>query len=118
MIDAYRLESKVARVPRVVIDPRISVAPEDHPGPSNEILGSVMRRDTDGMSYLDTYACFSAVEGALLPGWLDQLKLHIGDGLARHQGSPEILAKFRWLALRFNEAAEAAIPSESVRITI
>ena len=118
VIDAYRLESKVARVPRVVIDPAILVEPADHPGPGSEILSSVMRCDTDGICYLDTYSCFSTSEGALLPGWLDDVKPHIEEGLVKHRASPEILAKFRWSALRFNEAAETARPLESVRITL
>ena len=104
VIEAYRLEARVARVPRVLIAPSISIAAADHLETFAEVLPSVIGIDSDGFSYLKTFNWFST-EQSPLPNLedLEPIRDHIRAGLTEGENDPALLSKFLWLALRFNE---------------
>ena len=106
MIDAYRLESKIAQVPRVVIDKNLleiarKSRDEMHTEEDEaEYVSHFMTLDRDGQYFFD-YVSFrsvvevTGVEADLYPEYLGSLGQFLAEGLAH----PELAvrAKYVWL---------------------
>lgn len=107
MLRAYELEQKVAVYPRIVVDDNIV----------NSLKGDPfcrLYRDFDGYWYVDPLnACrVSDRPGEMGPPFsivpdlrsFEMVSNLIKNNLSSHAGQPGIVAKFRWLALKYNEA--------------
>jgi hypothetical protein len=109
MVDAYTLESKAAMYPRVILDESIIKAGIEYHGrhhlPHHEkdSIMSLLRRDTDGMYYIDyiTRAQSELNDPELdYPNYLFQLGSIISSGL--NSTDPSVAIKFRWLKEKYS----------------
>lgn len=123
MNEAYRLESKVAKYPRVLIDPKVlevaraarrsEHSPEDEAG----YVSDFMTKDTDGHYFFDYVSWRSVVaitggDNDLYADYLGCLSILIRDGLRHDDAS--VQEKFLWLRRRYKAAIEEikAIPAD------
>ena len=115
MNEAYRLESQVAKYPRVVIDPKLlSIARrarnEDHSAhDEEEYVRNFMTRDADGQFFFDYVSWKSVVDvtggaDALYGDYLGSLGTLIREGL-RHD-DPRVQEKYLWLHPRYAAAIQ------------
>lgn len=123
MNEAHRLESKVAKHPRVLIDPKVldvarSARRSEH-SPNDEAgyVSDFMTKDTDGHYFFDYVSWRSVVaitggDNDLYGDYLGCLSILIRDGL-RHD-DPGVQDKFLWLRRRYKDAIEEirAIPAD------
>jgi len=108
LIDAYRLESKAALYPRVILDESIVEVGisahaqhhlEEH---ERESIMGLLHRDSDGMYYIDY---ITRAQSELddpewdYPDYLRKLGTMISDGLRSHD--PSIRIKYLWMKERF-----------------
>lgn len=107
LVKAYELESAVATFPRVVIADElmdrigVDIAPDWH-----------YRRDSDGAWYIDFFAKMREDHPLIWRRALPALHDLVIEGL--RDPDPRVLAKYRWLANRFN----ATLPSDSTEAPI
>ena len=90
---AYELESKVAKVPRIILDPNLDFA-------SDEFRISIIKRDIDGLDYIDYF--FPRKVFYLVPGWLLQIR-NIINSIPE---SPRLKDKRNWLISKYNKAID------------
>jgi hypothetical protein len=99
---AYDLESRVARIPRVVLgDGIVELVDSRRP--------RLLRRDSDGVWYLNLFTSdlpWDLPSDYLDTEWRHVVESHIRKGLAENSGRVGIVAKYRWLAGRYNECLE------------
>ena len=109
MVNAYILESKAALYPRVILDDSIIKAGtkahgrHHHAQHEKESIMSLLKRDTDGMYYIDYIT-----EGQSelndpeydYPGYLYDLGEIIKSGLRSH--NPAVLIKYQWLKEKYS----------------
>lgn len=123
MNEAYRLELKVAKHPRVLIDPKVldvaRVARRSEHSPDDEAgyVSDFMTKDTDGHYFFDYISWRSVVaitggDNDLYADYLGCLSILIRDGLRHDDAS--VQEKFLWLRRRYKAAiAEIkAIPAD------
>lgn len=123
MNEAYRLESKVAKYPRVVIDPKLlevarRARSDDHSAHDEEqYVRAFMTKDADGQLFFDYISWNSVVAVAggsneLYGDYLGGLGTLIRDGL-RHD-EPSVQEKYLWLRPRYKAAIERvrALPAD------
>lgn len=117
MNKAYLIESKEAKYPRVVIDPKIlnvareNPSPQHEPGEEARYVKSFLKRDTDGKFYID-YLTWDAVVGAGLehenyPDYMsriaDTIKIYDTD-------DPSHKPKIDWLKAKYHKALQELSP--------
>jgi len=90
---AYELESKLARVPRIVLDPKLSII-------SEEIGPASIRQDKDGLNYIDYFSPQKVFY--LVPSWL----LLIRRVVKSVPESTLLKEKREWLISRFNQSID------------
>ena len=109
VVNAYILESKAALYPRVILDDSIiktgtkAHAKHHHAQHEKESIMSLLKRDTDGMYYIDYIT-----EGQSelndpeydSPGYLYDLGEIIKRGLKSHD--PAVLIKYQWLKEKYS----------------
>lgn len=122
MVKAYEMESKLARFPRVLVDPRIlSIAGSYHaanhtPKEEKKYVKSLISRDVDGLYYIDYVSWKSVVEviGATddqYPSYLKQLAKQIRKGL--NHSDVSVLTKYVWLQKKYSDARHAFVSLHS-----
>lgn len=115
MLEAYRLETKVALVPRVVIDSKLlEIARkyrDDHHSEDDEkeYASHFMTLDKDGHYFFDYVSHRSVIEVTggdqdLYPDYLDSLRKHLVEGLGHSELS--VRAKYVWLHRQYLAAVE------------
>jgi hypothetical protein len=123
MIEAHRLESQVAKYPRVLIDPTlIAVARnahnEDHaPDDEEEYVRVFMTPDQDGQYFFDYVSWKSVVadtgcDDEAYPEYLQTIGFLIREGL--QHADKRVVEKFLWLHKKYIAAIESfeIIPAE------
>ena len=115
MVKAYELESQVAKVPRVLIDPKLlSIARKAHAGqhtPKHEAgyVRDFMTKDVDGKHYFD-YISWKSVVAVVgmdddgYPLYLKDIANILKRGLANT--TPGVLSKYHWIHERYIKAIE------------
>lgn len=89
LIKAYNIESKVAIYPRIIIDDN------DY---FSDIIGSVFKRDFDGLTYIDPIGNFDVISQALNISPYEVLsKIHSKLNEGNLEGNMGIIAKKLWL---------------------
>jgi hypothetical protein len=111
MIEAYRLESKVAKYPRIVIDPMlIRAARKAHaPDDEEEYVRIFMTPDDDGHYFFDYVSWKSVVEHTgcddeAYPGYLQTIGFLVRDGF--QHADIGVVEKFLWLHKKYVTAIE------------
>jgi len=115
LIRAHELESKIASVPRVIIDPSaFNVAmmnPSYHHEPSEELeyIRSFLKEDDDGYWFFDYFSWGTVVgvtglENHSYPQYLTTLSKLIKRGLKK--SSSKVLEKYIWMHKLYNSARE------------
>lgn len=108
LVEAYKLESKIANYPRVIVGPNIIRIAKIYKGEQNSDgdVDSVFKRilgyDSDGyyyINYLDVSEEFD--EAHDYPVYLDTICTIAEEGI--QSADVTIRAKFIWLALKYNE---------------
>lgn len=118
LIEAYLLESRAALYPRVILDRHTFVAAGFHEAKrlreqkNLEFARSVVKRDSDGMYYID-YFCtsFKEVENVkYFKKCTDSVGEIIRKGLmgSAHQSRAHVRVKYLWMREKFNRMVEAA----------
>lgn len=113
MNEAYRLESQIAKYPRVVIDPKVlrvarRARNDNHSGDEEEgYVRAFMTQDGDGQFFFDYVSWNSVVnvtgvDNELYGGYLGRLGDLIRDGL-RHD-DPRVQEKYLWLRKQYAAA--------------
>jgi hypothetical protein len=115
MVEAYDLESKVAKDPRVLINPKlVSIARKAHAERHDaryeeRSVRAFMTKDTDGQYYINYVSWRSVVETAGMED--DNYPLYLGDiasiltrGLAKTD--PSVLSKYLWIHGQYIAAIE------------
>lgn len=123
MNEAYRLESKVAKHPRVLIDPKVldvaRAARRSEHSPDDEAgyVSDFMTKDTDGQYFFDYISWSSVVaitggENELYGDYLGCLSTLVRDGLRHDDAS--VQEKFLWLRRRYKAAIAqiTALPAD------
>jgi len=106
LVEAYRLESKVARYPRVIVDPSVIDVARASPNHNHEAdeeeryVRDALRTDSDGTLWFDYVNYHAVVVGAgmepdVYPLYLETLGRLIRDNLA--STGPKVLEKHLWL---------------------
>jgi hypothetical protein len=106
MVKAYELESRIAKSPRVVIDPKlVSIARKAHADQHDgeheaRYVEALMTKDDDGQHYFDYVSWKSVVETVGLddenyPLYLQDIANILKRGLAKTE--PGVLSKYLWL---------------------
>lgn len=108
MIDAYKLESKAANYPRVILDQTIidqgiaAHARHHHPMEEHESIMGILSKDSDGMFYVDYIGKgageFDTPEEH--PLYLAKLRQITATGLQSRD--PSIRVKYSWLREKLN----------------
>jgi hypothetical protein len=116
LVSAYTLESSAAVYPRIIVpdDFRIQLEQEDTLHFSSYKFANTLAQDSDGLWFIQPFGYPRAVP-AQSDGkntnclYMNQFRKHIETGMRRFEKEHNIpvLAKYRWLARRFNEAIEA-----------
>lgn len=115
MVKAYELESKIAKNPRVVIDPKlVSIARKAHadqhdPEHEARYVRAFMTRDEDGQYYFDYVSWQSVVANVGMddenyPLYLRDIAAILKRGLANTE--PGVLSKYLWLHQQYGVAIE------------
>ena len=115
MIDAYHLESKLAQVPRVVIDEKLLAVARNYRDEMHteedeaEYASHFMTLDRDGQHFFDYVSHRSVIEVTgcdqdLYPDYLGRIGQHIAEGLA-HPELP-VRAKYVWLQSQYQTAIQ------------
>ncbi|MGY6281921.1 hypothetical protein ACXIT0_03425 [Methylorubrum extorquens] len=110
MVAAYELESRVAKYPRVIVDPKLLVvaraarSPDHSAAEEERYVRAFLTRDDDGHDYFDYVSWRSVVEvtggtDEYYPGYLRKVHDIIAAGL-RHE-NPGILEKYLWLHAKY-----------------
>jgi hypothetical protein len=113
MVRAYELESRVAKYPRVIVDPTVlnlaNARPASHHTGEEELayVKGFLRKDIDGQLFVDYVSWHSVVEVIggehdLYPNYLSRLGKLVRDGL-RNQDSG-VQEKYLWLYRQYIEA--------------
>ncbi len=110
MIDAYTLESKVAKFPRIILDKKVldiarKSRREGHTAREElEYVKSIISQDRDGLYYVDYLAkIYEELDEPELgyPLYLHKISKIIEEGLAHKSG--DIREKYVWLRDKYNE---------------
>lgn len=110
MVEAYRLESKVAEYPRIVIDHKVvAVARQSHrdghtPDDEERYVRDFMTKDDDGQFFFDYVSWDSVVrisggDDDLYPEYLQAIGRLIKEGLAKPD--LRVVKKYLWLHKQF-----------------
>lgn len=122
MNEAYRLESRIARHPRVVIDPEVLLRAGQSPAPQHDAemeagyVKGFMTRDDDGQYFYD-YVSLSqqlalGIEPDDYPAYLGRLANKIEEGLEAADFS--VRAKYFWLWKLYSRQIEQFRESETI----
>ena len=107
LLDAYHLESKIAKNPRIVLSEELAAEwGQGEEGPDGQFR--TWRIDSDKNYYFDFMQPFggSTFFANAAGAWqqdLEKLRSVTLEGLSIHRGSKKILQKYIWLAQYFNE---------------
>jgi hypothetical protein len=98
MIDAYRLESEIARYPRIILSDEVYARMND------STKNYFVRRDFDGILYSQPFRhmWIGFIQTAPDDEELELAKSQITSGLMSASFDVALLAKYRWLAGKFN----------------
>jgi len=114
-IRAYQLENNIAQHPRIVLgasafDAAQRFASENEQGFARQMLQTYIRRDTDGVPYLDHFSFYdSKFEGSdvdnldLMVNKCEIVRELILKELALSLSKPAVFAKYAWFAERYNQ---------------
>lgn len=124
MVSAYAMESKAAIYPRVIVQEGLidaaHVAPAPHHRPEEEAgyVKRMLRRDFDGLLYIDYIGWEAVVDG--LGGDVDQYPDYmttLSDMIAKHVKSADfgIRAKYGWVCRHYMDVVKLAqsVPADS-----
>jgi hypothetical protein len=121
LVEAHRLESKVAKMPRVLIDPAVvtiarQYAKEHSPEEEAQYVKAFMSLDDDGQYYFDYVSWESVVnvtggEDKLYPHYLERIGAIVERGL-KHPDE-RVRKKYSWLRKKYVAAVDvvAGLPS-------
>jgi len=113
MVKAYEMESREAKFPRVILDPRLlDIAQKAHaehhdPEDEAEYVRRFMREDSDGKHFID-YISWDAVvhrtgaDDDEYPGYLGELSKLLRRGL--NHSDPRVIEKYLWVHDQYIEA--------------
>ena len=118
MVEAYRLESKIAKVPRIVIDEKvIEVARQSNsntnsPEDEEEYVRAFMTKDTDGRQYFNYISWRSVVEvtggdNDLYGEYLYGIGTLLKSGLSH--ADPGVKEKYLWLHQQYIAAIDLVV---------
>ena len=120
MVLAYQLESRCAVYPRIIIDEAIPWDAGATNTPIAELLRAVQQRDSDGWRYLKTFSFFSTEQhqpgGSEAAGVGPLVQQRLDEAL--RLSDPRRVAKFRWLAERFNETVDKERAPAALRLDL
>lgn len=118
MVEAYRIETKIAKYPRIIIDPEVITYDLKYRGENNTLefekkyIRNLIDYDEDGLMYLDYLGSFREVdEDDVYLGYLCKVKKFIIDSISSFSGNQEILSKYGWLKSYFNKTVRKFCPS-------
>lgn len=94
VIAAYELEKQVSRVPRIVVSDFVADLVESD-------IKLVLRRDSDGFHFINPLA--PSLHKSKGSDGVQQAKHQIEEWLLEYATRPELLSKYRWLAVLYNE---------------
>lgn len=111
MLAAHELESRVARVPRIVVADGVAKQ-------ASAVAKWRLKRDSDGVWYIDLFAdLMDLTDDRVSPPDLElflriggKLRRELADAQRRHHPDPEVVAKIRWLANEFNVTVKKNAP--------
>jgi hypothetical protein len=99
MIRAYKLESEVAHVPRILIADDIVASLNTY-----KFAESHLRQDSDGMWYCKPFSTLvQGPDDMPDPFLLHIARKRISHGLTAAKDAPQLISKYRWLCNRFDE---------------
>ena len=112
MNDAYLLESKAANYPRVIVQEDLLLAARHAPASQHDAehelkyVQSLLRRDFDGLLYIDYIRWDSVVstfggDNASYPAYLSAIAKLISENI--FSGNPAIASKYGWVARHYME---------------
>lgn len=115
LVEAYRMESKDAVYPRILVDPELVQVARNHPAHHHseadeaEYVQSFLMEDEDGKSYLNYIPWKAVVEDAGVdgeewPGYMSSLSRILRDGLASDDRA--VLNKMLWLHRQYRAAID------------
>ncbi len=115
LVQAYALESEIARVPRVILDPALAKQwmPRPYVDKDKKLIGyqKIWTQDVDGWTFFDFLRPFigmppEVVSAQITRSHLEPLRSLIVSRLTEHKTSPNILAKYYWVARHFNRVVD------------
>lgn len=127
LVQAYVLESEIARVPRIILDPALAKKwmPIPYVDKDKKIIGhqKIWTQDVDGWTFFDFLRPFfgmppAAVDAQLVRSYLEPLRSLIVSRLTEQKTSPNILAKYYWVARNFNRVVDEYINSDFAKIDL
>jgi hypothetical protein len=111
VVAAYKAERDVAKYPRIFVDDEIAaaVATAAQHSARPYHVGHALRRDNDGCWHLDVFLAAIAGNPEGRQVQFQRIRDHLDSDLRRalRQRRTDIVAKYRWLIGRFNEAVSA-----------
>lgn len=114
LLEAYRLESKVASYPRLLVTDALAAELRERPGTR---LLAPLKKGADGLTHLDLFSLLRGGDPkADLPSYLavyDRLHRGLADA-----SSTASLARWRWLCGEFDEELDAREREERTRLDI
>lgn len=120
MIEAYMLESDVAKFPRIIIEPKVLQYDLFNPGQANTIeyeekylIGLVKRDLYDGkifLDYLKQYNEFDEIE--VYNDYIFRTRKFIIENLNRYKSEAGIYEKYDWLKGYYNETVMNLYPAQ------
>ena len=110
MNDAYELESKKAKFPRIILTEQTLVngiaASKSHQNSFDiALLNSIVARDTDGFYYLDYLRQFQELDHPEYEyyDWLARIRSHLVYNLNLYYANEEVYPKYQWMLAYWND---------------